>query len=644
MLSGRSDDVDGDGKRPWLGGDHRKTRVWVVARLRKIAARVHKLVTPGIVLGILLFWMLAVLLVTRSSINTGELSAPQGSMMSSGLGRGSSTVSPCALVFWALGFNARVEALYFLGNAGGPFLDFLRIRNLSESEFCIHIVDSDASPPKRTIPSILEGRGALRLFEVGAHPARFKQRTWLVLIDHKGKQRRVRSFPLEDFVADSVGSRTAASVMSLRGTAVDVAEIIRGLRLSGTLCRAIDRIHIVVDAKFPAVQFLDPDKQRTDLLQQAAPMLQHLQELEEDEFCRFSGYSVEDKDGSLSEYTAIHSRPELRFPWNDPGRAFYAIRGGNETLQRRISASKATWLRSLPALRFAVFVQHQLSPPEQETLHGLQVLERHSRYGSARKKDSILKRIEVGWDRFMSREPMFDWLVLIPDDTFLFLEGLEDQLSRMDSSLPIWLGAPHGVPVDLGDEVLGRSWRMIHLQHGGENCTLPGEELRVGVSNCSNLLCRGCPPSPSVGLIVLSRTMVSALRPVVDHCESFRGTYAEEGPYLELLRLYVCINRLVLRSKFISLEGFHHASWLRDVASHVSSGGDDLGVVTLGIYGFEAQPAPPLVSEFWKLHSLKRRAEARHLTLSGSRYVSDQDVLDLFLCNGTKTWQTTECA
>lgn len=250
----------------------------------------------------------------------------------------------------------------------------------------------------------------------------------------------------------------------------------------------------------------------------------------------------------------------------------------------------------------------------------------------------------MGWERFLAREPLLQWLVLVPDNAFVFTEELESRLDMYDPSTFVWLGHPTAVTVDMGDTELARDWRIMHEKAGGETCRFD-DEPPSNKSSCSSTICHVCPPAPHASAVALSRALVGALYDGINDCESNSTLRSAEKRPTPFDQLYTCIHkRLRNRTRFVGLPGIHTEKWSAYVAGDISLvDPKERANLALTFSGFDASRAETVMDEFLKLHELSRLAEQRHFRLRGSRFVSIQDVLDHLGCGGSGYWRTDSC-
>mmetsp|Transcript_10223 Transcript_10223/g.25688 ORF Transcript_10223/g.25688 Transcript_10223/m.25688 type:complete len:270 (-) Transcript_10223:226-1035(-) len=255
---------------------------------------------------------------------------------------------------------------------------------------------------------------------------------------------------------------------------------------------------------------------------------------------------------------------------------------------------------------------------------------------------SHLVRVRHAWDEHMKDNPEIEWLALVDDDTFVFPDTVQWYLSRYKSADLVWGGLLEYVRVDNGDAGNFAKWLREYLHMNGADCTLPDEEPKKDIKNCSDTMCIKCPPIPQGAAIFLSRALVETLRPHTEDCETMTQTLCKR---CGSQRLYMCIHRHAKSVKTEFFRGIHRNPMHLEEKHHEFS---DRSGLPLTWHGFGQVNSTyshtrSFYGDFLELWRLSHKA--RVMFESGERetpFVHDMDVANRVMCNGLGVWRIND--
>ncbi|CDF39749.1 unnamed protein product [Chondrus crispus] len=267
----------------------------------------------------------------------------------------------------------------------------------------------------------------------------------------------------------------------------------------------------------------------------------------------------------------------------------YAILAGQPTFDERVAAQTESWMTAVPQDRLTIFTNAKRNEEEMRAAKGRNtvVTQPHDPSLELRlplmQSWSHLVRVRESWDRTMKHNKDIKWLALVDDDTFVFPGGMREYLSKFDARVPFWGGSGEQARIDNGDSGQFAEWlRGLNKKHGGKHCYFPTEDMPLklrgshveyGVSQvlngrriahkvshmCGDTFCKlGCPAVPQGAAIVLSRTLVEALRPKIETCERETSQLCRN---CGSQRLYMCVNRYTKGARTLLTRGICRAPW-----------------------------------------------------------------------------------
>lgn len=348
---------------------------------------------------------------------------------------------------------------------------------------------------------------------------------------------------------------------------------------------------------------------------------------------------------------------------------FYGILAGEPTFNERISAQTATWMTAVPKDRLTIFTNAERNQQDMAAAreHDVAVVRPYrpeiESHLSLMQSWSHLVRTREAWDRSMRDNPEIKWLALVDDDTFVFPGGLRQYLSSFDHRILLWGGSGEQARIDNGDTGQFAFWlRRIHLKYGGKHCYMKNENIprhlqgthyeyvtsdvmngrRIAkkVSHmCEDTFClRGCPAVPQGAAIVLSRTLVEALRPHIEKCERDTSMLCRN---CGSQRLFMCVNRYTRKPRTILTRGICRSPWKLEHREHWP--------FALTYHGFNryhgmTRSTHSLAEDMRELWALGRAQEdAVRRGFEASYFVPIQRVADQIACRMKGTYQGGLC-
>jgi len=316
----------------------------------------------------------------------------------------------------------------------------------------------------------------------------------------------------------------------------------------------------------------------------------------------------------------------------NPRSIYYSILSGAKTIERRASAALNTWVQLLDKDRVCFITSltdSNMKSSDQE--HPEQSLINRFPGSCVRKisplhpenERNLLKmnswshlvRIRDAWDSMMLQNPDIQLLALIDDDTYVFPQALVDNSLRVfpkddsDGSqlIAAWGGYQEFIRVDNvatkerwevdpdqilekreDDHQLAKWLRDLNVQLGGEWCSLPGESGYNDVDvtkQCKDVHCKRCPLIPQGGTVILTRTLVKRLRPVLDKCETKTQSLCSN---CGSQRLYMCIYMMFPDTPCVHIPGIRRATLKKQPISGIHEDSEDSSSSTVSsIHGFE---------------------------------------------------------
>lgn len=268
---------------------------------------------------------------------------------------------------------------------------------------------------------------------------------------------------------------------------------------------------------------------------------------------------------------------------------YYAILAGQPTFDERVGAQTETWMTAVPQDRLTIFTNIERNEDELKAARGRQVAVVQPHRPELEQRLSLMQswshlvRVRESWDRAMKDNTDIKWLALVDDDTFVFPGGLREYLSMFDNRAMYWGGSGEQARIDNGDSGPFAHWlRDLNKKYGGRHCYMQnemvpkefaGKRIEYKVSQvlngrramhrvshmCEDAFCRmGCPAVPQGAAIVMSRSLVEALRPHIEQCEQDTRSLCKN---CGSQRLYMCVNRYVKGARTLLTRGICRAPW-----------------------------------------------------------------------------------
>lgn len=267
----------------------------------------------------------------------------------------------------------------------------------------------------------------------------------------------------------------------------------------------------------------------------------------------------------------------------------YSILAGQPTFDERVSGQTESWMTAVPLDRVAIFTNVERNADELAAARGRTTIATQPHQPALEKQLPLMQswshlvRVRESWDRFMRDDPSIEWLALVDDDTFVFPGGMREYLSMFDPRTRVWGGSGEQARIDNGDSGEFATWlRNLSSSNGGKHCYLENEDVpaslrgahmeykRSEVLNnrrvahkvshmCGDMFCgKGCAAVPQGAAIVVSRALVEALRPHIEHCESATSSLCKN---CGSQRLYMCVNKYAGAARTLLMRGICRSPW-----------------------------------------------------------------------------------